>query len=112
MLLSLMLALPGLFMMGPMATVVALYAERERKKALAGSDVKVKATDVMASVKVMASLIFYPFYCGFFTFIFYEICRVYLEFSRTKSIELSIFFMIVFPIYAMSKQNSILFIPF
>jgi len=83
MVISFMFGLPGLFMLGPMATVVALYAERERKKALAGSDVKIKATDVMASVKVLSSIIFYPFYCGFFTFIFYEICRIYLELNRS-----------------------------
>lgn len=61
-LLSLIFALPGILMLTPVATAIGLYAEKERKKALAGSDVKVKGTDVMASVKVMLLLIFYPIY--------------------------------------------------
>ena len=52
-------------MLAPLATIVAFYAEKERKKALAGSDVKIKATDVMASVKVVSSLVLYPFYYFF-----------------------------------------------
>lgn len=77
MFLSLWFALPGLLMLAPLATIVAFYAEKERKKALAGSDVKVKATDVMASVKVVASLVLYPIYCFCFSTAFYKICRGY-----------------------------------
>lgn len=77
MFLSLWFALPGLLMLTPLATIVAFYAEKERKKALAGSDVKIKATDVMASVKVVSSLVLYPFYCFFFSTAFYKICRNY-----------------------------------
>lgn len=90
-------------MMTPLASIVALYAERERKKALAGSDVKVKGTDVMASVKAVSSLVFYPFYCGLFTLIFYWICRNYLELSKTKSFEFSFVFVLLFPLYVICK---------
>lgn len=61
-LLSLIFAFPGLLMLAPVAMIIGLYAEKERKKALAGSDVKVKGTDVMASVKVLLILIFFPCY--------------------------------------------------
>lgn len=60
--LSSIFAFPGLVMMAPVATGIAIYAEKERKKALAGSDVKIKGTDVMASIKVLLSLIFFPLY--------------------------------------------------
>jgi glycerol-3-phosphate O-acyltransferase / dihydroxyacetone phosphate acyltransferase len=58
-------------MLAPLATIVAFYAEKERKKALAGSDVKIKGTDVMASVKVVSMLILYPIYCFLFSTAFY-----------------------------------------
>ena len=74
MILSLLFALPGLMMLAPLATIVAYYAEKERKKALAGSDVKVKGTDVMASVKALSALILYPLYCFSFSIAFYWIC--------------------------------------
>eukprot|EP00347_Sterkiella_histriomuscorum_P005857 403355010 len=97
---SLIFAFPGLIMLAPIATGISIYAEKERKKALAGSDVKVKATDVMASVKVLLTLIFYPFYCFGFTITFYWMCINYFEMRKTTSFELSILFFILFPIYA------------
>ena len=105
--LSLIFALPGLIMLTPVASLIGLYAERERKKALAGSDVKVKATDVMASVKVLSILIFYPIYCCGFTVAFYWVCRNYFEMRKTTSFEASIVFLTLFPIYAICKSISI-----
>lgn len=102
-LLSLIFAFPGLLMLTPVAMIIGIYAERERKKALAGSDVKVKGTDVMASVKVMLTLIFYPFYQFGFTVAFYWICTHYLNWAVSSSFELSILFFILFPIYAICK---------
>jgi glycerol-3-phosphate O-acyltransferase / dihydroxyacetone phosphate acyltransferase len=101
--LSLWFALPGLLMLAPLATIVAFYAEKERKKALAGSDVKIKGTDVMASVKVVSMLILYPIYCFLFSTAFYKICRRVLELPRSTSFELQVLFIVLFPIYQISK---------
>ncbi len=103
MFLSLLFALPGLIMLAPLATIIAIYAEKERKKALAGSDVKVKGTDVMASIKVVSSLILYPFYCFLFSTGFYKICRRVFDLPRSTSFELQILFVIIFPVYQISK---------
>ena len=99
--LSLVFALPGLTMLLPLGLIVAYFAEAERRKALAGSEVKVKAVDVMASVKVAACLVLYPFQCVCFTLIFYQIlCRHYLELSHSLSFELSIVFAVLYPLYS------------
>lgn len=103
MFLSLWFALPGLLMLAPLASIVAFYAEKERKKALAASDVKVKGTDVMASVKVVSIIVLYPIYCFLFSTAFYKICRRIFELSRTTSFELQIAFVILFPVYQISK---------
>jgi glycerol-3-phosphate O-acyltransferase/dihydroxyacetone phosphate acyltransferase len=58
---SLVFALPGILMLIPLALFVSYFAEKERRKALASSDVKVKGVDVMASFKVAATLVLYPF---------------------------------------------------
>ena len=72
---AMIFALPGVIMLGPLGLLIAYQAERERKLALAGSDVKVKGTDVMASYKVLSCLIMYPVYLTFFTWFFYYICK-------------------------------------
>ena len=61
MMFSLAFALPGIILMIPLGLFVAYFAEKERRKALASSDVKVKAVDVMGSVKIVATLVLYPF---------------------------------------------------
>jgi hypothetical protein len=61
MIISFFFAFPGMFMLIPIALFVAYFAEKERRKALATSEVKVKGVDVMASVKVAAALVLYPF---------------------------------------------------
>ena len=68
-------ALPGMLMLVPLGLIVAYFAEKERRKALATSTVKVRAVDVMASVKVLASLVLYPIYCTIFSVIFYLYCQ-------------------------------------
>lgn len=99
MFLSLLFALPGLLMLAPLASIVAFYAEKERKKALAASDVKVKGTDVIASIKVVSMLVLYPLYCFLFSTGFYKLCRRFFELDRTTSFALEILFAVLFPIY-------------
>lgn len=78
---SLIFAVPGILMLTPLGLVVTYFAEKERRKALASSNVKVRAVDVMASVKVAATLVLYPIYCILFTMAFFFFCRNKLEFS-------------------------------
>ena len=61
MIISFFFALPGMLMLIPLGLFLTYFAEKERRKALAGSEVKVKGVDVMASVKVVASIVIYPF---------------------------------------------------
>ena len=71
---------------------------------MAGSDVKVKGTDVMASYKALSCLIMYPVYLTVFTWFFYYICNFHLGVSFYQSLELCIVFVILFPIYSVSKS--------
>ena len=65
--LSVLFALPGLFILTPLGLFLQHYAEKERVTALAGSTVKIHAVDVMASKKITASMIVYPITCVSFT---------------------------------------------
>jgi len=55
-------ALPAMLLSIPVGLMTALLAEKERKKALAGSTVKVKAVDVVASYKILVALVIVPLY--------------------------------------------------
>lgn len=56
------LALPAMLVFMPVGITTVLMAERERKKALAGSNVKIKAIDVVASYKILVALVIVPLY--------------------------------------------------
>jgi hypothetical protein len=49
----------------------SFLAEKERKKALAASNVKVIGVDVMATKKLLTTMIMYPPICIGFTLFFY-----------------------------------------
>jgi glycerol-3-phosphate O-acyltransferase/dihydroxyacetone phosphate acyltransferase len=104
MIFSLIFALPGIIMLIPLGMVIAYFAEKERRKALAGSNVKVRAVDVMASVKVAATLVLYPIYCFLFTFAFLLFCRNKLEFSKTRCFQACFVFLIFFPVFSIRKK--------
>ena len=95
---SLIFAIPGLLMIMPLGMIIAYFAEKERRKALASSSVKVRGVDVMASVKVGSSILLYPFYCAGFTIGFYILCANYINLSRTSCIYFTTIFVILFPI--------------
>lgn len=67
----LIFVLPGNLMIFPMSSTVAFYAERERIKALKGSNVKIRGDDVLASIKTLAYISTFPIYLIFFTYMFY-----------------------------------------
>jgi len=59
-------------MLLPLGLVNRYMAEKARKEALAGSNVKVVGVDVMATKKLSISIMLYPFFClGFSAFFFY-----------------------------------------
>lgn len=58
-------------MNGPLALILRTYSENERRKALAGSKVKVLGKDVVASFKVIASAIILPSSVVLYTILFY-----------------------------------------
>ena len=68
---SLIFAFPGILMLIPLGLVLQYAAEKERRKALNSSSVKVKAVDVMASVKVGTSVFLLPIYCLIFLAMLY-----------------------------------------
>lgn len=64
---SLVFVLPGNIMMFPLSVTVGFYAEQERLSALKSSSVKVKANDVLSSIKITAYLSTFPIYLIAFT---------------------------------------------
>ena len=96
--LSLIFVLPGNIMVFPLSTAVAFYAEQERVKALKKSTVKIKANDVLASIKIVAYISTLPFYVMFFTFIFNRILRLYFEMTRPEAYGYALTFFFIFPV--------------
>ena len=52
--------MPGLIFGLPFALFLQFLSERERKKALAGSKVKISANDVVASYKILCAFVIFP----------------------------------------------------
>lgn len=96
--LSLIFVIPGNLMIMPLSLYITQYAENERVKALKGSTVKIKANDVLSSVKVLAYISTFPIYLSFFTFCFNRTLRWYYDMSRFDSYYYTFIFFLVFPI--------------
>jgi len=93
-------ALPGLLLNGPLGLLITFLSEKERKKALAGSSVKVKATDVVASKKVMSSFIIFPAASLLYTLIFRIILHYYVGFKGTALNLATLLFILFWPLYS------------
>lgn len=65
-----------------------------------------KANDVQSSIKILAYIVTYPFYLGFFTFIFNRILRNYFEMNRVEAYGYSTIFSILFPIISLIAIRS------
>eukprot|EP01017_Pseudomicrothorax_dubius_P006599 TRINITY_DN1191_c0_g4_i3.p1 TRINITY_DN1191_c0_g4~~TRINITY_DN1191_c0_g4_i3.p1 ORF type:complete len:395 (+),score=74.35 TRINITY_DN1191_c0_g4_i3:405-1589(+) len=89
-------ALPGLIFTGPIALILRYLSEKERRKALAKSDVKIYGRDVIASHKIITALSILPIVFTIFYAAFYYIFR---EFSRKHRLLFTIFFSILWPLY-------------
>lgn len=103
---SLIFVIPGNIMLYPLSSAVSFYAEAERIKALKASTVKIKANDVLASIKVLAYISTFPLYLGFFTYVFNRVLRWYYHFERLEAYSYTVIFFFAFPILQMISIRS------
>ena len=101
--LSVAVSLPGLVVSLPPGIYLRLKAESERKKALAGSVVKITGSDVMASIKVTGGMALFPIVtaciaCGFIAF---NYCTFHSDWDRdlTTALWKSFVMTVVWPLY-------------
>ena len=105
-LLSLLFVLPGNIMCFPLTTAISFYSEAERIKALKGSNVKIKANDVLSSIKIIAYVATYPLYLMLFTFLFNRTLRWYFMVDRLLAYTYSTIFFFLFPIISIVSIRS------
>eukprot|EP01134_Creolimax_fragrantissima_P006324 CFRG6324T1 len=91
--------LPGFLLALPVGIIVELVAAMKRKEALESSDVKVKALDVVASWKVMTSIVVIPALTAFYCFLFFLYLVFATEFNATIIVCLLLVCMIFVPFY-------------
>lgn len=103
---SLIFALPGNLISFPLSTAISFYAEQERIKALRASNVKVKANDVLSSVKILAYISSYPIYYLLFTFVLRLFLRHYFYMSREEANANTSWFMVLYPIFSIVAIRS------
>jgi len=65
--------------MYPTTTLITYKAEKERKRCLKDSDVKVKGNDVVGSYKIFLSMIYFPITTVVHTGILYSCMRKFTE---------------------------------
>lgn len=83
-LLSLSFALPGYIMTIPISLLLNTYTERERQKALANSKVKLSGKDVIASYKILASIMIVPAAIAIYTILFHYALKKWNFISKEK----------------------------
>jgi glycerol-3-phosphate O-acyltransferase/dihydroxyacetone phosphate acyltransferase len=105
-LLSLIFVLPGNIMCFPLTMAISFYSEAERIKALKGSTVKVKANDVLSSVKIIAYLATYPIYLMLFIFLFNRTLRWHFMVERGLAYTYTTIFFFIFPIISIVSIRS------
>uniref|UniRef100_A0A7S3FS93 Uncharacterized protein n=1 Tax=Strombidium rassoulzadegani TaxID=1082188 RepID=A0A7S3FS93_9SPIT len=105
-LLSLIFVLPGNIITFPLSTAIYFYCEQERVKALKKSSVKVKANDVLASVKMVAYISTYPIYTVLFTFIFKILLTWYFQMEKGHARYYSTVFFFLFPVISIVSIRS------
>ncbi|CDS03794.1 hypothetical protein LRAMOSA06749 [Lichtheimia ramosa] len=72
------LGFPSLLLNAPVILVTALISRRKQRDALAGSNVKIAARDVLATWKVLVVLVFAPIVYGFYSWLLF----VYMFYYR------------------------------
>lgn len=103
---SLIFMLPGNIITFPLSTAIAFYSENERIKALKSSSVKVKANDVLASIKILAYISTFPLYLIIFTLLFNFTLSNYYGFSRGEASYYSTVFFFLYPVISVISIRS------
>lgn len=75
------LALPGAVLFSPVFLIAKIISTRKQKAALAGSVVKIKGNDVVATWKILVSLVIAPIFYSFYATIGVFVTRNYLTFQ-------------------------------
>lgn len=96
---SLLLVLPGLITLLPLGYVNRVLAEKERVRALNKSSVKAVAADVMASTKMLSTMILYPLTCSVFMTLFFLFQWFYTDLKFTQIFSNCLWFLVVYPLY-------------
>lgn len=104
--LSLIFAIPGNLTTFPLSTAISFYAERERIKALKASAVKIKANDVLSSVKILAYISTFPLYVCVFTAILNRTLRWYFQYDRAETYYWASVFFFLYPIFSLVSIRS------
>ncbi|CAD8112845.1 unnamed protein product [Paramecium sonneborni] len=104
---SLSFALPGYIMTIPISILLNTYTERERQKALANSKVKLSGKDVIASYKILASIMIVPAAIAIYTVLFHYALKKWNFISKEKQLKLTLIFFLLWPFYitAMIRSN-------
>jgi len=99
-------ALPGALLNGPIALVIRFLSERERKKALAASTVKLRGTDVLASHKMLCAICAFPLAALVWTYAFNLVCKHFTNFDPSVIHKLTIIFLFIWPLYSYAMIRS------
>mmetsp|Transcript_26571 Transcript_26571/g.26447 ORF Transcript_26571/g.26447 Transcript_26571/m.26447 type:complete len:378 (+) Transcript_26571:685-1818(+) len=99
MMMSLIFVFPGLVTLLPMYVINRILAEKERRKALKKSSVKVFGADVLGSTRILYSFILYPLTCTFFTTSLFILQRMYSSLSLYDCCANCFWFLVFYPIY-------------
>lgn len=94
--------MPGLVLTGPLAYICKYFGEVERKKALAGSSVKIEGFDVVASYKIICAFILFPLASLGITSAFY-LWTKYMMFQPIYQKLMSATFFFLWPVYMSSR---------
>jgi glycerol-3-phosphate O-acyltransferase/dihydroxyacetone phosphate acyltransferase len=103
---SLIFALPGNIITFPLSIAIAYYAETERIKALKGSNVKIKANDVLASIKIVAYISTFPIYLVIFTMLSYYKLQSYFGLSQAEARYYSTILFFLYPVISVISIRS------
>jgi len=82
--------------------LISYLGEKERKKALSNSKVKVFGKDVVASHKIICAIGMFPFYAFLFAFLYYYLIVEYVTQNSFYQFLLTISFFFLWPLYAYS----------
>lgn len=99
--------MPGVILGGPFALFLQYLSEKERKKALAGSKVKISANDVVASYKIVCAFVIFPIQSMLFTVGFYFLIGAFVTSNLKYQILITLGFFLIWPLYAYSTINLI-----